>query len=81
MKISEPVSMSPLDMKQHQHPVRQRSENRRRHVMLAARVNAEEERQIREAARRQKISVATLLRTAALAAAADAPSAQGQTAP
>jgi uncharacterized protein (DUF1778 family) len=44
--------------------------------MLAARVNADEERQIRDAAQRQRISVATLIRTAALAAAQDAGSAQ-----
>jgi len=38
--------------------------------MLAARVNADEERQIRQAADRRGISVATLIRDAALADAA-----------
>jgi uncharacterized protein (DUF1778 family) len=40
--------------------------------MLTARVNRDEERQIRQAADRHGISVATLIREAALRAAAEA---------
>jgi len=47
---------------------RPRSEQRQRRVMLAARVNPEEERRIREAAKAQRISVASLIRKAVLAA-------------
>jgi uncharacterized protein (DUF1778 family) len=39
--------------------------------MLTARVNADEERQIRQAATRSGVSVATLIRDAALRAAAE----------
>jgi len=52
----------------HNQPMRTRSEQRQRQVMLAARVNAEEERRIREAARAQNVSVASLIRSAVLAA-------------
>jgi hypothetical protein len=48
---------------------RQGSEKRQRHVMLTARVNPEEERRIREAARAKGMSVASLIRSAVLAAA------------
>lgn len=51
------------------HRKRPKSETRQRQVMLAARVNPDEERQIRDAAHRRGISVATLLREAALNAA------------
>jgi uncharacterized protein (DUF1778 family) len=47
---------------------RPRSEQRQRRVMLAARVNPEEERRIREAAKARRISVASLIRNAVLAA-------------
>lgn len=49
-------------------PIRSRSEQRQRQVMLAARVNSDEERRIREAAKAQNISVASLIRSAVLAA-------------
>jgi predicted HicB family RNase H-like nuclease len=49
-------------------PIRARSEQRQRQVMLAARVNTEEERRIRAAAKAQQISVASLIRQAVLAA-------------
>ncbi|HEY1915535.1 MAG TPA: hypothetical protein VGH27_08165 [Streptosporangiaceae bacterium] len=52
----------------HNPPARPRSERRQRQIMLAARVNADEERRIREAAKAQNISVAHLIRTAVLAA-------------
>lgn len=52
----------------HNQPTRTKSEQRQRQVMLAARVNSEEERRIREAAKARKISVASLIRTAVLAA-------------
>lgn len=55
----------------HNPPARPRSERRQRQVMLAARVNADEERRIRQAARAQNISVAHLIRKAVLAAAAE----------
>lgn len=45
-----------------------RSEQRQRQVMLAARVNSDEERRIREAARARNVSVASLIRNAVLAA-------------
>jgi hypothetical protein len=45
-----------------------KSEQRQRQVMLAARVNAEEENRIRQAAQAQGISVASLIRTAVLRA-------------
>jgi hypothetical protein len=48
---------------------RPRSEQRQRQVMLALRVNPEEERCIREAAKAQRVSVASLIRKAVLAAA------------
>jgi uncharacterized protein (DUF1778 family) len=57
--------MAQSDMKPRRQP---KSETRQRRVMLAARVNAEEERRIRQAARAQGISVASLIRRAALAA-------------
>lgn len=47
---------------------RPRSERRQRQTMVAARVNSDEERRIREAARAQNISVARLIRNAVLAA-------------
>lgn len=50
---------------------RSKSEQRQRQVMLAARVNVEEERQIRQAAARYGVSVATLMRDAALRIAAE----------
>lgn len=53
------------------HPRRPKSEQRQRQVMLAARVNPDEARQIREAADRHGVSVATLIRNAALSAAAE----------
>ena len=49
-------------------PARTRSEHRQRQVMLAARVNLEEERRIREAAKARNVSVASLIRSAVLAA-------------
>ena len=57
--------MAHSDVKPHR---RRKSETRQRRVMLAARVNAEEERRIRQAAKAQGISVASLIRRAALAA-------------
>jgi uncharacterized protein (DUF1778 family) len=48
---------------------RKHSNVRQRQVMLAIRVNPDEEQRIREAARRRGISVARLLRESALAAA------------
>lgn len=50
-------------------PDRPRSEHRQRQVMLALRVNPEEERRVREAAKAQRVSVASLIRKAVLAAA------------
>jgi uncharacterized protein (DUF1778 family) len=52
----------------HNRPEKARSEQRQRQVMLAARVNSEEERRIREAAKARNISVASLIRNAVLAA-------------
>src|SRR5713101_4242276 len=49
-------------------PERARSEQRQRQVMLAARVNSDEERLIREAAKARNVSVASLIRSAVLAA-------------
>ena len=60
--------MTPHDPDQHKRP---KSEQRKRQVMLAARVNPDEERRIRQAADRSGISVATLIRDAALRAAAE----------
>ena len=57
-------------------PTRARSEQRQRQVMLAARVNSEEERRIRAAAKAQRISVASLIRQAVLAAV-EQPAASG----
>lgn len=54
-------------------PRRPRSEQRQRQVMLAARVNPEEERLIRAAARAQHTSVASLIRKAVLAAVEHSP--------
>ena len=68
-EIRHPMCMASLDTKQHKTP---KSERRQRRVMLAARVNPDEERQIRQAADRHGISVATLLRDAALNFAAEA---------
>jgi predicted HicB family RNase H-like nuclease len=51
-----------------EHPKRPKSEQRQRQVMLAARVNPDEERQIREAAKARGISVASLIRSAVLGA-------------
>jgi uncharacterized protein (DUF1778 family) len=45
---------------------RPKSEQRQRQVMLAARVNPEEENRIRQAAQARGISVASLIRTAVL---------------
>jgi predicted HicB family RNase H-like nuclease len=45
-----------------------KSEQRQRQVMLAARVNPEEENRIRQAAQAQGISVASLIRSAVLSA-------------
>jgi len=50
---------------------RQGSEQRQRQVSLTARVNPDEERQIRDAATKRGISVAELIRRAALDSAAD----------
>lgn len=47
---------------------RQGSEKRQRQVMLTARVNPDEERRIRQAAIAQGVSVASLIRSAVLAA-------------
>jgi uncharacterized protein (DUF1778 family) len=52
----------------HNRPEKARSEQRQRQVMLAARVNSDEERRIREAAKAQNVSVASLIRNAVLAA-------------
>jgi len=60
--------MAPHDA---EHRKRPKSETRQRQVMLAARVNPDEEQQIREAADRHGVSVATLIRNAALSAAAE----------
>jgi len=65
--VRQPKQMAPHDSEHHKRP---KSEQRQRRVMLAARVNADEERQIRQAADRRGISVATLIRDAALADAA-----------
>lgn len=54
---------------EHKRRSRQGSEQRKRQVSLTARVNPDEERAIRQAADRRGISVATLIRTAALAEA------------
>ncbi len=59
--------MTPNDQKPRS---RQGSEQRQRQVMLTARVNHDEERQIRQAAAAQGISVASLIRSTVLAAAA-----------
>lgn len=67
-EIGQPIGMAPHDPEQHKKP---KSEQRRRHVMLAARVNPDEERQIRQAAHRHGVSVATLIRSAALRAASE----------
>jgi uncharacterized protein (DUF1778 family) len=48
---------------------RKHSEVRQRQVMLAIRVNADEEKRIRAAAKRRGMSVAALLRESALSAA------------
>jgi len=66
--MREAVPMTPVGQKPRS---RQGSEKRKRRVMLTARVDPDEERQIREAARRHGVSVATLLRNAALSAAAE----------
>jgi uncharacterized protein (DUF1778 family) len=60
--------MADPDSEQYKKP---KSEQRRRHVMLAARVSPDEERQIRQAADRYGVSVASLLRNAALRVAAE----------
>ena len=57
--------MTPHDSER---PRRPRSEQRQRQVMLTARVNPDEERQIRQAADAKGISVASLIRSAVLAA-------------
>lgn len=51
-------------------PKRPKSEQRQRRVMLAARVNPDEERRIRQAADAKGVSVASLMRSAVLAAVA-----------
>jgi len=48
---------------------RQGTEQRKRQVSLTARVNPDEERQIRQAADARGVSVASLIRSAVLAAA------------
>jgi uncharacterized protein (DUF1778 family) len=48
---------------------RRGSEQRQRQVMLTARVNPDEERRIRQAADAKGVSVASLIRSAVLAAA------------
>jgi len=58
--------MAPSDAKPHKRP---KSETRQRQVMLAARVNPDEERRIRQAAEAQGVSVASLIRSTVLAAA------------
>jgi uncharacterized protein (DUF1778 family) len=50
---------------------RQGSEQRQRQRLLAARVSAEEERRIRQAADAQGVSVGAFIRQAVLAVAAD----------
>jgi predicted HicB family RNase H-like nuclease len=62
------MGMSAHAQNHHNQPARARSEQRQRQVMLAARVNSEEERRIRAAAKAQRISVASLIRKAVLAA-------------
>jgi uncharacterized protein (DUF1778 family) len=60
--------MSQPDQIHHNQATRQRSEQRQRQVMLAARVNPDEERRIRAAAKARGLSVASLIRNAVLAA-------------
>ena len=64
------MRMAPRDS---QRPRRPRSEQRQRQVMLTARVNPDEERQIRQAAAAQGISVARLIRSAVLAVTEPSP--------
>lgn len=69
MRTSQSGGMSADTRNPHNPHVRPRSERRQRQIMLAARVNADEERRIREAAKARNVSVATLIRTAVLEAA------------
>lgn len=62
------MNMAAHTRNRHNPSMRTRSEQRQRQVMLAARVNAEEERRIREAAKARNVSVASLIRNAVLAA-------------
>lgn len=66
--ISHSMGMAGRTRNHHNQPTRARSEQRQRQVMLAARVNAEEEHRIRDAAKAQNVSVASLIRKAVLAA-------------
>jgi hypothetical protein len=68
MMISHPMGMAGPTRNHRNRPERARSEQRQRQVMLAARVNSDEERRIREAAKAQNVSVASLIRNAVLAA-------------
>ena len=61
--------MADATLNHHNEPARPRSEQRQRQVMLAARVNADEERRIRETAKARGVSVASLIRSAVLAEA------------
>jgi hypothetical protein len=67
-RIGHPVGMAAHTRNHHNQPAQTRSEQRQRQVMLAARVNADEERRIRDAAKAQNVSVASLIRKAVLAA-------------
>jgi uncharacterized protein (DUF1778 family) len=58
--------MAPPGTKQRKRP---KSEQRQRQVMVAARVNPDEERRIRQAADARGVSVASLIRSAVLATA------------
>ena len=74
-KFSHPMGMASRTGNDHKQPIRVRSEQRQRRVMLAARVNSEEERRIREAAKARNVSVASLIRDAVLSAVERSPAA------
>ena len=66
--IGHSKDMAARTRNHHNRPEKSRSEQRQRQVMLAARVNSDEERRIREAAKARNVSVASLIRNAVLAA-------------
>jgi hypothetical protein len=64
LEMGQSKVMAHSDAKPRKRP---KSETRQRQIMLAARVNADEERRIRQAAKAQGVSVASLIRSAVLA--------------